>query len=252
MPSESPPGKCIANASHKSRGGAQTLFLVNRAFVPKSKKSMPNMTGRPGHRTMEMNGGSSAPYLACTPCVPLFVHCLIRAETEDQGRRGNISIVRWNLRPVIFGVEKGAVLTKTAKMTNLHSTHKKQGLRSSEPRKGRKWRKWRVSPRHRHGLEKAGFALPWSWLNKSLGAVMSQDWLKIDNKLKFLWPKLACLGSPTLFYAKSPPAKAHAKTWGDHKKFHAAPSKKQTRFLEGPLPLRIQGKSDLLRSPLCF
>ena len=34
--------------------------------------SMPNMTGRPGHRTMEMNGGSSAPYLARTPCVPLF------------------------------------------------------------------------------------------------------------------------------------------------------------------------------------
>ena len=33
---------------------------------------MPNMTGRPGYRTMEMNGGSSAPYLACTPCVPLF------------------------------------------------------------------------------------------------------------------------------------------------------------------------------------
>ena len=30
------------------------------------------MTGRPGYRTMEMNGGSSPPYLACTPCVPLF------------------------------------------------------------------------------------------------------------------------------------------------------------------------------------
>ena len=35
-------------------------------------RSMPNMTGRPGYRTMEMNGGSSAPYLARTPCVPLF------------------------------------------------------------------------------------------------------------------------------------------------------------------------------------
>ena len=33
---------------------------------------MPNMTGRPGYRTMEMNGGSSKPFLACTPCVPLF------------------------------------------------------------------------------------------------------------------------------------------------------------------------------------
>ena len=30
------------------------------------------MTGRPGHRTMEMIGGSSASYLARTPCVPLF------------------------------------------------------------------------------------------------------------------------------------------------------------------------------------
>ena len=34
--------------------------------------STPNMTGRPGCRTMEMNRGSSAPYLASTPCVPLF------------------------------------------------------------------------------------------------------------------------------------------------------------------------------------
>ena len=33
---------------------------------------MRNMTGRPGYRTMEMIGGSSAPYLARTPCVPLF------------------------------------------------------------------------------------------------------------------------------------------------------------------------------------
>ena len=67
------------------------------------------MTGRPGYRTMEMIGGSSASYLACTPCVPLFVHCLIRVEAEGlldfQGRAGIISIVRWNLCPVIFGVD---------------------------------------------------------------------------------------------------------------------------------------------------
>ena len=31
-----------------------------------------NMSGRLGCRTMETNGGSSVPYLACTPCVPLF------------------------------------------------------------------------------------------------------------------------------------------------------------------------------------
>ena len=69
---------------------------------------MPNMTGRPGHWTMEMNGGSSALYLACAPCVPLLVHCLLRVEAEGlldyQGRAEIISIVRWNLRPVIFGV----------------------------------------------------------------------------------------------------------------------------------------------------
>ena len=35
-------------------------------------KSMPNMTGRPGCRTMEMNGGSSASYLARTPCARSF------------------------------------------------------------------------------------------------------------------------------------------------------------------------------------
>ena len=34
--------------------------------------SMPNMTGRAGYWTMEMNGGSSAPCLARTPCVSLF------------------------------------------------------------------------------------------------------------------------------------------------------------------------------------
>ena len=55
---------------------------------------------------MEMNGGSSAPYLACTPCVPLPVHCFIRVEAEGfldyQGPAGIVSIVRWNLCPVIY------------------------------------------------------------------------------------------------------------------------------------------------------
>ena len=58
--------------------------------------SMPNMTGRPGYWTMEMNGGSSAAYLACTPCVSLFVLCLTRVEAEGlldyQGRAGIISL----------------------------------------------------------------------------------------------------------------------------------------------------------------
>ena len=75
--------------------------------------SMPNMTGRPGCRTMEMNGGSSAPYLVCTPCIPSFVLCLIGVETEGllgyKGRARIISNVRWNLRPVIFGVENSSL-----------------------------------------------------------------------------------------------------------------------------------------------
>ena len=38
----------------------------------KKEESTPNMTGRPGCRTMEVIGGSSVSYLARTPCVPLF------------------------------------------------------------------------------------------------------------------------------------------------------------------------------------
>ena len=42
---------------------------------------------------MEMNGGSSAPYLASTLASPCFVLCLIGVETEDfldyQGRAGD-------------------------------------------------------------------------------------------------------------------------------------------------------------------
>ena len=95
-------------ASGPKRNSLKIKFL-GRIFL--GHQSMPNMTGRPGHWTMEMNGGSYAPYLACTPCVPLFAHCLIRMEAEGlldyKGRAGIISIVRWNLRPVIFGVESG-------------------------------------------------------------------------------------------------------------------------------------------------
>ena len=71
---------------------------------------MPNMTGRPGYRTMEMIGGSSALYLACAPCVPLFCTSFNRggnrgAFKNTRGRQGIISIVQWNRRPVIFGVD---------------------------------------------------------------------------------------------------------------------------------------------------
>ena len=48
--------------------------------------------------------------LCCTSLTPFaspcFIFCLLRAETEGfldyQGRAGIISIVRWNLHPVIF------------------------------------------------------------------------------------------------------------------------------------------------------
>ena len=58
---------------------------------------------------MEMNGGSIVSYLACTPCVPLFLLNLKGLEAQGflnfQGRRGITSAVRWNPHPVIFGVE---------------------------------------------------------------------------------------------------------------------------------------------------
>ena len=76
------------------------------------------------HQTMEMNGGSSASYLACTPCVPLF--CTLfnrdgaRRASRLQERAGIISIVRWNLRPVIFGGDTcSTVVSKTITPENL-------------------------------------------------------------------------------------------------------------------------------------
>ena len=51
------------------------LLVLLSSFFERGEKttpSMPNMIGRPGHGTMEMFGGSSAPYLVCTPCVALF------------------------------------------------------------------------------------------------------------------------------------------------------------------------------------
>ena len=67
------------------------------------------MTGRPGDHKMEMNARSTASYLTRTPRVPLFMLILIGLEAKGllafQARRGMISVVRWNLRLVIFGVE---------------------------------------------------------------------------------------------------------------------------------------------------
>ena len=45
-----------------------------------------DMTGRPGYWTMEMIGGSSAPYLARTPCVPLFCTSFNRVGNKERFR----------------------------------------------------------------------------------------------------------------------------------------------------------------------
>ena len=67
------------------------------------------MTGRPGDRTMEMNGKGTVSYLVRTPRKPFFTLILIGLEAKNllafEGRRGIASVVRWNFRPVIFGVE---------------------------------------------------------------------------------------------------------------------------------------------------
>ena len=77
------------------------------------------MTGRPGHRTMERNGGSSASYLAGTPCVPLFCFllCLLpkgpsrtKNSTESKSLRllnalnseGRGLKVRFSLATIVF------------------------------------------------------------------------------------------------------------------------------------------------------
>ena len=58
---------------------------------------------------MEINGKSTVSYLVHTPRVPFFMLILIGLEAKNllafQGRRGIASVVRWNLRPVIFGVD---------------------------------------------------------------------------------------------------------------------------------------------------
>ena len=44
------------------------------------------MTGRPGYGTMEMIGGSSTSYLACTPCVLLFCNLFNRGGNRSAFR----------------------------------------------------------------------------------------------------------------------------------------------------------------------
>ena len=59
---------------------------------------------------------------------PCFVHCLVRVEAEGlldyQGRAGIISIVRWNLRPVIVGVGPTHVFAQTSGTSQDCPAHK--------------------------------------------------------------------------------------------------------------------------------
>ena len=56
---------------------------------------------------------------------PCYVLCLVGVETEGfvdyQGRAGIISIVRWNLRSVILGVEMGAGSCYRVSLSNCRS-----------------------------------------------------------------------------------------------------------------------------------
>ena len=80
------------NIARKGRIPKSGWGRVQKVFL-----SMPNMTGQPGHRTMEMNGGSFTPCLACTPCVPLL--CTLfkkcgnrRAFSTTRGGRGSFPL----------------------------------------------------------------------------------------------------------------------------------------------------------------
>ena len=62
------------------------------------------MTGLPGGRPMEMNSGNTAPHLTRTLCVPMLLF-FFYIGLEAKG----LLDLRWNLRPVIFGVDCSAV-----------------------------------------------------------------------------------------------------------------------------------------------
>ena len=84
--------------------------MARKLFVELRDLGTNILTGRPGDQTMEIDGRSTASYLARTLCIPAFLPISICLEAKGlldfQGRRGITSVVRWNLRPVIFGVER--------------------------------------------------------------------------------------------------------------------------------------------------
>ena len=64
---------CFCFSREQGQFTKSVFFPSLGGLCEASLNSVPNVTGRPGYRTMEMNGGSSAPDLTCTPCVPCFV-----------------------------------------------------------------------------------------------------------------------------------------------------------------------------------
>ena len=87
------------------------------------------MTGRPGHRTMEMIGGSSAPYLARTPCVPLFCTLFNR-----DGNRRALSI------PGVGGVSfplYGGTFARSYSVSTGDSSSGNQGKTKGQQLKGK-------------------------------------------------------------------------------------------------------------------
>ena len=87
--------------------GASTENPLKAFLNPPNSET--KKTGRPGDRTMEMNGGSAASYLARTLCIAVLLLILRGLEAKGlldfQARRGITSVVWWNPRPVTFGVD---------------------------------------------------------------------------------------------------------------------------------------------------
>ena len=103
------PLSCTRRRPHYSPLPPQTVKSPARILYAPLFYRGPGMTGRPGYRTMEMNGRSTVSYLVRTPRVPFFMHYFIGLEAKGrlafQGRCGIASVVRWNLSLVIFGVD---------------------------------------------------------------------------------------------------------------------------------------------------
>ena len=84
--------KALQGTFWKGPGTRPGPFLTpvwETSLVTFSQYSMPNMTGRPECQTMEMIGGSSAPYLVRTPCVPSFNRGGNKGVLDYQGRPGD-------------------------------------------------------------------------------------------------------------------------------------------------------------------